>query len=262
MGGFSTRGPAAGCVLTSNGLMVPRRIEELRRLSTLVLSLDAPGPANDAQRGAGVFAAVQRALAAARAAAIPVKLNAVMSARTAPHLDALLAFCEAHDLHVTVNVMRSGAPDLWHQAATLRAEDEAIRRLLERLADLARTNSRLLFSEVTYRYAMRWGDYARDRYESTARRRRPSPPGRAALSGRALLPVDRPGRHHLPFVATAGRITGGNVVADGVEAAWRRLHGHGCVACYSPCLVEQNYILSLDPRVIGQFVRRHLPRFG
>ena len=98
------------CVLTSNGLMVPRRIEELRSLSTLVLSLDAPGPANDAQRGAGVFAAVQRAIAAARAAAIPVKLNAVMSARTAPHLDALLAFCETHDLHVTVNVMRSGAP--------------------------------------------------------------------------------------------------------------------------------------------------------
>jgi hypothetical protein len=50
--------------------------------------------------------------------------------------------------------------------------------------------------------------------------------------------------------------------ADGVEAAWRRLHSHGCVACYSPCLVEQNYLLSLDPRVIGQFVRRHLPRFG
>ena len=66
---------------------------------------------------------------------------AVMSARTAPHLDALLAFCEAHDFHVTVNVMRSGAPDLWHQAATLRAEDEAIRRLLERLAELARTQS-------------------------------------------------------------------------------------------------------------------------
>ena len=65
-----------------------------------------------------------------------------------------------------------------------------------------------------------------------------------------------------PCVATTGRITGGNVVADGVEAAWRRLHGHGCVACYSPCLVEQNYLLSLDPRVIGQFVRRHLPRFG
>jgi hypothetical protein len=48
-----------------------------------------------------------------------------MSARTAPHLDALLSFCEAHDLHVTVNVMRSGAPDLWHQAATLHGVAQA-----------------------------------------------------------------------------------------------------------------------------------------
>jgi MoaA/NifB/PqqE/SkfB family radical SAM enzyme len=257
------RARGMACVLTSNGLMVPRRIEELRGLSTLVLSLDAPGPANDAQRGAGVFAAVQRALAAARAADIPVKLNAVMSARTAPHLDALLAFCEAHDLHVTVNVMRSGAPDLWHQAATLRAEDSAIRQLLERLAGLARDNPRLLFSEVTYRYAMRWGDYARDRYEedelpATDPRRRDGP---RCQAGRYYLSIDPDGSAY-PCVATAGRITGGNVVTDGVEGAWRRLHGHACVACYSPCLVEQNYILSLDPRVIGQFVRRHLPRFG
>ena len=61
---------------------------------------------------------------------------------------------------------------------------------------------------------------------------------------------------------TAGRITGGNVVADGVAAAWRRLHGHDCVACYAPCMVEQNFLLSLDARVIRPFVRRHLPRIG
>jgi MoaA/NifB/PqqE/SkfB family radical SAM enzyme len=257
------RARGLACVLTTNGLMVPRRIEELRRLSTLVLSLDAPGPANDAQRGPGVFAAVQRALAAARTAGIPVKLNAVMSARTAPHLDDLLAFCAAHDLHVTVNVMRSGAPDLWHQAATLRAEDEAIRQLLERLAVVARDNPRLLFSEVTYRYAARWGDYGRDRFEAdelppTDPRLRDGP---RCQAGRFYLSIDPDGTAY-PCVVTAGRITGGNVVTDGVEAAWRRLHGHGCVACYSPCLVEQNFLLSLDRRVIPPFVRRHLPRFG
>jgi hypothetical protein len=47
------RARGMACVLTSNGLMVPRRIEKLRGLNTLVLSLDAPGPADDAQRGAG-----------------------------------------------------------------------------------------------------------------------------------------------------------------------------------------------------------------
>jgi pyrroloquinoline quinone biosynthesis protein E len=251
------------CVLTSNGLLVPRRIADLRGLSTLVLSLDAPGPANDAQRGAGVFAAVKRALAAARTAEIPVKLNAVMSARTAPHLDALLDFCESQDLHLTVNVMRSGAPDLWHRAATLKAEDEAIRQLLDRLAAVARANPRLLFSEVTYRYAASWGTYGRDRFEADELpaadpRLRDGP---RCQAGRFYLSIDPDGTAY-PCVATAGRITGGSVVADGVEAAWRRLHGHGCVACYSPCLVEQNFLLSLDQRVIRQFVRRHLPRFG
>ena len=60
-----------------------------------------------------------------------------------------------------------------------------------------------------------------------ARRRRPSPPGRAALSGRALLPVDRPGRHRLPLCRdggpdhgspTASRPPGGASRATG---AWR-----------------------------------------
>ena len=85
--------------------------------------------------------------------------------------------------------------------------------------------------------------------------------GPRCQAGRYYLSIDPDGSAY-PCVATAGRITGGNVVTDSVEGAWRRLHGHACVACYSPCLVEQNYILSLDPRVIGQFVRRHLPRFG
>src|SRR5688572_24416511 len=53
-------------VVTSNGLLVPRRIEALRGVDTLVLSLDAPGPAGDAVRGEGVFAAVEAAIDAAR----------------------------------------------------------------------------------------------------------------------------------------------------------------------------------------------------
>src|SRR5262249_15079360 len=125
-----------------------------------------PGPANDAVRGDGVFAAVEAALEAARRAGLSVKLNAVMSAVTAPHLDELLAFTERHDLYLTINVVRSGAPDLWHDAARVKADDAAIGRLLARLATLARSNRRLLFSPATYRYAAAWGDYGRDRYEA------------------------------------------------------------------------------------------------
>jgi MoaA/NifB/PqqE/SkfB family radical SAM enzyme len=251
------------CALTSNGLLVPRRIDHLRSLDTLVLSLDAPGPANDAVRGAGVFAAVEAAIAAARGAGLRVKLNAVMSAVTAPHLDELLAFTERHDLYLTVNVVRSGAPDLWHDAARVKADDAAISRLCERLATLARTNRRLLFSPTTYRYAAQWGDYARDRYEADELpaddpRRRNGP---RCQAGRTFMSIDADGTVH-PCSLTFGRITGGNAAVDGVATAWRALHAHQCVACYSPCQVEKNFVTSLHPSALTHFARRHLPRFA
>ena len=65
-----------------------------------------------------------------------------------------------------------------------------------------------------------------------------------------------------PCVATVGRIIGGNAARDGVAAAWRRLHDHRCVACYAPCLVEQNQLLALRPGPLVQFVRRHLGRYA
>jgi MoaA/NifB/PqqE/SkfB family radical SAM enzyme len=250
-------------LLTSNGVLVPRRIAALRELDTLVLSLDAPGPANDAVRGEGVFAAVEAAIGAARAAGLRVKLNAVMSAVTAPHLDELLAFVERHDLYLTINVVRTGAPDLWKDAATIKDDDAAIARLFERLAMLARTNRRLLFSPLSYRYAARWSDYGHDRFEahelhSDDPRRRNGP---RCQAGRAYLAIDADGTVY-PCTLTMHRLPGGNAATDGVAAAWRALHGHPCVACYTPCLVEQNYLHSLHPSALLHFARRHLTRFA
>ena len=47
-----------------------------------------------------------------------------------------------------------------------------------------------------------------------------------------------------PCVATFHRLRGGNAATDGVAAAWRRTQTHPCVACYSPCLVEQNFLFA------------------
>jgi len=257
------RGNGMRCVVTSNGLLVPRRIDALRDVDTLVLSLDAPGPANDAVRGEGVFAAVEAAIAAAREHCLPLKLNAVLSAVTAPHLDELLAFIERHDLYLTINIVRTGAPDLWKDAATIKDDDAAIAQLCVRLADVARDNPRVLFSPQSYRYAATWRDYAQDRFEADelaaddARRSR----GPKCHAGRAYLSIDADGTVY-PCTVTFNRLPGGNAATGGVAAAWRALHDHPCVACWAPCLVEQNYLHSLQPGVLAHFARRHLPRFA
>ena len=251
------------CVLTSNGLLVPRNIERLRQLDTLVLSLDAPGEANDLVRGRGVAAAVEAALRTARDAGLPVKLNAVLSAPTAPHLESLLAYAEARGVELTVSVVRSGAPDLWKDAAAIKPEDERLRELLSTLAGHAARNRRLLFSPWTYRYAARWGDFSQDRLQATPDtradpRRRGAP---RCHAGTSFVTIDADGTVW-PCPITVGRIRGGSVIADGVTQACRPLRDHGCAACYSPCLVEQNALFSLRWPVLWHFARRHLGRYA
>ena len=250
------------CALNTNGVLVKRRFDELRLVNTLILSLDGVGEVNDEVRGEGVFEAVKEAVAAARGLGIPVKINAVMSAKTAPMLDELLAFIDHNDLAVTVDIMRSGAPDLFHEADSIKAEDDEIRRTLERLADLTRTNPRLLYSESTYRYGARWVDYSRNRYEADEL---PADDpllsdGPRCQAGRYYMTINPDGTV-FPCDVTVGRIQGGNVVTDGVEGAWRQLHGHRCVTCYAPGLVERNYMFSLKPPVVYNFVVRQFTRF-
>ena len=257
------RARGMSCVLTSDGLLVAKRIDELRSLNTLVLSLDAVGAANDAVRGTGVYAGVEKAVQAAKNADIPVKINAVLSATTAPALDELLAFVAEQDLHITLNVMRSGDPERWHKADAIKAEDAEIQRTLRRLAALSKRNPRILFSDTTFDYASRWGDYGRERVEAddvTADDPRVRH-GPRCQAGRYYLSINPDGTVY-PCVSTIGHIRGGNVITDGVAAAWRQLHDHRCVACYSPCLVEQNYLFLFDPRVMWRFATRHLRRFA
>ena len=67
--------------VTSNGLLVPERMEDLKWAGGLKLSLDGPPDLHDHIRGAGAYEAIEAALAAARGAQLPVQVNSVLSHR-------------------------------------------------------------------------------------------------------------------------------------------------------------------------------------
>jgi MoaA/NifB/PqqE/SkfB family radical SAM enzyme len=257
------RNRGLSCVLSTNGLLVPEMIQSLRPLQTLVISLDAAGPANDEVRGQGVFAAVEKAVIAAREAGIPVKINSVLSAKSAPELDGLLRFVADHDLALTVNVVRSGNLSLWREARSIKPEDEEIRKLLLNIAARAEKNGRLLISPASYRYAALWRDYGKDTYE--AEELDPADPllskAPACRAGRSYLTIEADGRAY-PCVTTMGKVCGGSVLEKGVEGCWQALRKHSCAACFSPCLVELNFLFSFKLRVVGRFAKRYLRRYS
>ena len=157
--------------------------------------------------------------------------------------------------------MRSGNPELWRDAASIKSEDETIRKTLLKLAHLTKRNPRILFSETTYHYSALWNDFSRDRYE--AHELSLNDPlvknGPRCQAGRYYMMI-LPDGTASACMNTIGKIQGGNVLQNGVKAAWTNLHGHSCLVCYAPCLVEQNFLFSLKPRVLLAFASRHLLR--
>lgn len=251
------------CILGSNGLLVKKMIDQIRLVNTLVLSLDAVGPSNEQVRGDGVFESVKEAIAAAKDAGIPVKLNAVLSEKTAQKIDEILGFTDQHDLYITVNVMRSESPYLHRNAAHIKAENAEIQRVLQRLTILSQTNPRLLISSPSYHYASHWKDYSKDRLDAdelssldSILRNNPR-----CQAGRYYMTISPDGIVY-PCIITMGSVPGGNVVTDGVAKAWQKLHNHSCAACFSLCMVELNHLFSLSPKVLLNFMIRHLRRFS
>lgn len=248
------------CVVASNGRLVPARIRDLDRANTLILSLDSLGPAHDRVRGRGALDAALAALDAARSVGLPVKLNAVMTIETISGLDDLLNFSRSRRVPISINLVRSGNPELWNKADELRLVPEETRKILRRLADESRRNSWLLFSRRTYLQAARWTDYAVDfQDESNAAALRVQKPGPRCQAGRYHLSLLPDGRT-APCTMRMKAGPHGNAAAEGLEAAWKKLHGHTCLDCYSLCKLEQNYLYSGDLSVLLNFVRKHLPR--
>lgn len=248
------------CVVASNGLLVPERKHDLAGANTLILSLDSLGPANDCVRGKGAGRAAIAAVEAARSVGLGVKVNAVLTTEMISGLNDLMEFSRGQKLPLSVNIVRSGNPELWNRAAELRPGDGEMRAALRLLAEESRRSSLFLFSARTYRQAARWPDYAVDYIDehnvSTYNGWKRGPSCQAGRFYFSLMPDGRAVPCAIRFMAGPY----GDTVGAGLEKAWRTVRRHTCLDCCSPCELEQNYLYSGHASVLLNFARKHLLR--
>lgn len=95
MGSIISYGHRKGITTTlfSNGVLVPRKIQDLNHLDLLLLSLDGPPQIHDSTRGMkGAFDHVLNAIGAAHEVRLPVWINAVITKDNVNHLPFLVDF--------------------------------------------------------------------------------------------------------------------------------------------------------------------------
>jgi MoaA/NifB/PqqE/SkfB family radical SAM enzyme len=80
------------CKLNTNGMLLPQRLDELRQLDLLQISIDGPPHVQDRLRGPGTAERAAAAVRAARDAGIRVQLIACLTRENVAQLDEVLDF--------------------------------------------------------------------------------------------------------------------------------------------------------------------------
>jgi pyrroloquinoline quinone biosynthesis protein E len=211
--------------LNSNGILIPRRLNVVRRCSKVKISLDGPESIHDAARGSGAYRRAIAGALTARESGVPVEFTCVLGRHNAHAVDALMDVANQLDLGV---VFQPARDSLFLDGAT-EASKYRLTKLELRRALLLVENHKRMGSKVLNRW-------------SSLRHFR-SFPGEKALpcaAGHINVTLDPEGTlYHCGQVNRSDKSC--SVVSLGAEAAFAKLTRGGCSQCWCARVVEENY---------------------
>ena len=212
--------------MNTNGILVRKRIDTIRKLSLVKISLDGPKAQHDSARGAGSF---DDAIAGARAAqqlGVPVEFSCTLGRHNRDVVEELLAITEPMKVPVVfqpaLNSLFQGSTrdgTAWQLAA-----DET-RRVLGQIEVLKRKGRGIGNKWTSLRHFRHFPDET-------------WPP---CAAGRVFCTMDPEG-NLFPCGQVSRDDRSNNVIRLGVARAFQNLFRGGCGECWCARLVEENYM--------------------
>lgn len=224
--------------MNTNGILVPKKLDVVRKLQKLKISLDGPAERHDRMRGKDAF---RRALAGANVArevGVPVEFTCVVGQHNHDALDELMDLVEAQGFRIIFQPARSSLfleTDRDGSAFTL--ENQQILDAFARVEARKRTSDVVLNAWSSLRHFRSF----------------PNDVELPCAAGHINVTLDPEGNlFHCGQVSRLNRSN--NVVKLGVAECLARLKRRGCSQCWCARVVEENYAWG------GQFGQMLPPR--
>jgi MoaA/NifB/PqqE/SkfB family radical SAM enzyme len=236
--------------MVTNGLLIPEKLDAIRKLSELVISIDGSEAAHDRQRGVGTWKKVMRGIEICAEEELDFFLSAVVTKESAGEIEWLLETASRLGVMVNFQIPQYNEAVYGSEARNWLPSPHHIRQIIARIIAAKAAGAPVLFTTRSYRRTLQWEDYAVERIEK---------PGEASpcAAGSYFVHME-PNGDLYPCVLHVGQFEPKNVVRDGVAAAWRHSNCHSCHACYNTWLNENRAIFSLHASVLGNFWQNYL----
>jgi MoaA/NifB/PqqE/SkfB family radical SAM enzyme len=209
--------------INTNGVLVPRHRDAIRRIAKVKISLDGPAEVHDAARGSGAFESAVCAIDIAREQGCEVELTCVLGPHNTEHVEDVLQIADRLGVSVVFQPVRDSLLATG-RTGLAGAAIARIRRALACVTRCKRAGSRVANGWASLRHYQAWPDDA-------------SIP---CAAGWINATVDAAGKIFACGQADR-RSCSANVLELGAARAFEQIDRNGCRQCWCARVVEENY---------------------
>ncbi len=245
------------CDMITNGLLVEKKLETVKKLDSICISLDGRREINDRNRGPGTFDRIVRAIELTSSAGIPTRINSVLTSETEPEdLQFLADFSREKGAQLNFSLsfqyepLREGGPT--HH---LDVSDDRVRGFLRQILQLQAEGYPLQFSERAHQIALNWPFSYQKRMAAPAE----LPKGfkyPKCYHGDYVVFIDSDGSVY-PCCNFWGKPRY-NIRTDGLKTSLEKVSREGCEACYILSYLDRNLLLGMRPGILWHYALKAL----
>jgi len=238
------------CSILTNGTLVPDKIEVLRGVDEVGLSIDGCQEVHDSIRGPGNFNELLRAIDSVKKIKKSIVLTYTIFSENINQLEYVLEFARKHRVYLTVNLAH-GRIDEEKSIPVSKADNESCREALRKIIEYKRKGYPVFRTYRTLKDMLAWPDYGID-----GSMVKPVSGFPICRFGQFAACVTADGTLYPCFLGTESR-QGRNILKNGFEEAWKHCRTiEHCRYCHVPCFIEYNALLNLSPTMISSVISK------
>ena len=237
------------CGMSTNGYLVPDRIEDICKLDTITISLDGDEDSHEANRGKGTFKKVMEAIKVAKAYKIPVHVSTTVTKNNMHSVDYVMELAKKIDCLVQIKPLyRHVLGDIDNNFPEQLERQERV-EVINRIVSYKKKGYPVFYSYKTYEYLVNWPDLTKDRVAG----QEPEFDHAKCYMGRYFCHIDVNG--NVSPCTVLKEVKFKNCLEVGLGQALNDISQHNCKACCWVCYNEYNLIFGLDLGVILSMAR-------
>jgi len=227
--------------LNSNGYLIPQKIDELKNVDILALSMDGREKVHDKNREKGSHKKVIRALEIATKK-MPVWTITVLTKNNLNEIDYILDLAEKMGFFTIFQILHHPSTGIGDTKSMLPSPEE-YKAVINKLIESKKNGAPIVSTFKCLKYLLKWQDYAE------AYRVEKQKGDIACWAGKLYCNIDTDGGVY-PCPMLLGQVKALNFLDVGFKKAFDNLASVQCSACDISCMIEFNLMSSLDLGVI------------